>query len=77
MIKIDITKAKNIAHDIRRKLREQEFSPLDNKIAKQIPGVNFSEIEMQREMIREKYHIIQKEIDNANDIYHIKKILNI
>ena len=38
MIKVDIDRAKVIAHNIRREERAKEFAPLDDLIAKQIPG---------------------------------------
>lgn len=72
MISINIETAKIIAHKIRRELRANEFLPLDDKISKQIPGFNFSDIELQRQVIRDKYSKIQAEIDASNDIESIK-----
>ena len=49
MIKINIEKAKAIAHDIRREKREKEFEPLDSLIAKQLPGLMTAEVEAKRQ----------------------------
>lgn len=64
MIEININKAKIIAHQMRRVAREQEFRPYDELIARQIPGTA-EEAEAQRQLIREKYALIQQDIDSA------------
>lgn len=66
MIKVDIDKAKAIAHTIRREERSKEFAPLDDMIAKQIPG--WEGAEAQRQVIREKYNAIQDAIEAAGDV---------
>ena len=66
MIKVDINKAKNIAHSIRRQQRSKEFAPLDDLIAKQIPG--WEGAEAKRQVIRDKYAVLQDDIDAAGDI---------
>ena len=66
MIKVDMTKAKAIAHTIRREERSKEFAPLDDMIAKQIPG--WERAEAQRQAIREKYNAIQDAIEAAGDV---------
>ena len=43
MITVNINKAKAIAHDVRRAKRAEEFAPLDEIIAKQIPGKSATE----------------------------------
>jgi len=75
MIKINFDKAKVIAHQIRRDARAQEFAPLDERIAKQIPGMSVQEIEAQRQLIRDKYHIMQEQIDAAGSIDELKATL--
>lgn len=72
MIVINIDKAKAIAHDKRREARAAEFEPLDNIIAKQIPGTTAQEAEAQRQAIREKYAVMQTEIDAAVTVEEIK-----
>lgn len=72
MIRINIDKAKTIAHDVRRAVRAQEFAPLDEQIAKQIPGANAAEIEAQRQAVRDKYAAMQKQIDAAVTVDEIK-----
>lgn len=69
---IDTTKAKAIAHGIRRKARADEFAPLDETIMKQIPGTDVEAIEVQRQAVREKYAAMQLEIDAAQTVDQIK-----
>jgi hypothetical protein len=77
MITINLEKAKLIAHDKRRVARTEEFAPLDEIIAKQIPGYKTAEIEAQRQIIREKYSTIQHQIDVAKTPDEIKAALGI
>lgn len=72
MIVINIDKAKNIAHDLRRIKREEEFAPYDAVIMKQIPGNNAAEAEAARQAIRDKYAAMQVEIDAASTPEEIK-----
>lgn len=74
MITINIEKAKNIAHAIRREERAKEFAPFDDAIAKQIPGQSAG-AEEQRQIIREKYAQIQIAIDEATTIDDIQSAL--
>lgn len=75
MIRINIQKAKEITHAARREAREKEFTPLDEVIAKQIPGDDYNIAESKRVDIREKYKIIQSEIEDCNDESKLKEIL--
>lgn len=75
MIAINIDKAKTIAHDKRREARAAEFAPLDEVIAKQIPGTDAQAVEAQRQAVREKYASIQQDIDAASDIFKLKLIV--
>jgi hypothetical protein len=68
MIKVNLDKAKVIAHDKRRAARSEEFAPLDAELAKQIPGTNTEAIEAARQMIRDKYAVMQNSIDSAGDV---------
>lgn len=77
MIIINLDKAKVIAHDIRRKLREEEFKPLDKAIALQIPGNDVVQLEAERQAIRDKYAAIQDQLDAATTPEELKSILNI
>lgn len=76
MIKINVTKAKAIGHDMRRAARAEEFRPFDEAIAKQIPGAADG-AEAQRQAIREKYAAIQTQIDAATTPDEIKVALGI
>ena len=73
---IDLTKAKNIGHDMRRAARAEEFKPYDDAIAKQIPGA-VEGAETARQAIREKYAAIQTSIDAAATPDEIKAALGI
>jgi hypothetical protein len=73
---IDLTKAKNIGHDMRRAARAEEFKPYDEAIAKQIPGA-VEGAETARQAIREKYAAIQTQIDAAATPDEIKAALGI
>ena len=77
MIVINIDKAKNIGHDIRREKRAEEFKPFDEVIMKQIPGKDFTEAEAARQAIRSKYEVIQQQIDAASTPEEIKQVLEI
>lgn len=77
MIVINLDKAKNIGHDIRREKRAEEFKPFDEVIMKQIPGKDFTEAEAARQVIRDKYAVIQQQIDSATTPEEIKTALEI
>ena len=74
---IDVTKAKNIAHDMRRAAREEEFKPLDAVIMKQIPGADAAQVEADRQAIRDKYAAMQADIDAAATPDEIKAALGV
>lgn len=72
MITINITKAKFIAHDIRRTARSAEFAPLDIKAT--IPS-EATAAEAARQVIRDKYAAMQASIDAATTTDEIKAVL--
>ena len=72
MIKIDITKAKGIAHEVRRAKRTEEFAPLDVKAT--IPSEAVA-AEEARAAIRTKYATVQGNIDAAADVATLKTIV--
>ena len=74
-VAVDLGKAKDIGHDIRRTQRAEEFKPYDEVIAKQIPGLDATEAEASRAQIRFKYGLIQDAIDIASDPEEIKSAL--
>lgn len=74
-VEVDLTKAKEIAHQMRREKRTKEFEPCDSIISKQIPGEDFSIIEEIRQNIRKSYHILQEKIDNASTPEQIKELM--
>jgi hypothetical protein len=73
MIVVNIDKAKQIAHEIRRDKRAQEFAPLDVKAT--IPS-EAVEAESARQVIREKYAAIQQNIDASESPEQIKEAIN-
>jgi hypothetical protein len=75
-IVIDVTKAKAIGHEMRRAARAEEFKPFDEAIAKQIPGAADG-AEAERQAIREKYAVIQTNIDAAATPDEIKAALGV
>lgn len=77
MITVNLEKAKQIGHDIRRKLREEEFEPLDEIIMKQIPGNDATVAESKRQEIRDKYVVVQTNIDAAMRPEEIKTALGL
>ena len=77
MIIVNLDKAKQIGHDIRRKQREEEFKPLDEIIMKQIPGNAAVDAEAKRQEIRDKYAVVQTNIDGATTPEEIKTALGI
>jgi hypothetical protein len=76
-VDVDLDKAKDIAHDMRRASRAEEFKPFDDIIAKQIPGTDHVAAEASRQVIRDKYATIQGEIDAAVSPDEIKAALGI
>jgi hypothetical protein len=76
-VAVDLGKAKDIGHDIRRQQRSEEFQPFDEIIAKQIPGADALEAEANRAQIRFKYALIQDAIDVAESTGDIKAALEV
>lgn len=75
MIKVDMSKAKEIAHTKRRAARAIEFSPHDEVIMKQIPGNDMVQAEAARQAIREKYEALQSQINAAQTPEELKALL--
>jgi len=72
MITININKAKDIVHGIRRNKRSEEFAPLDIKAT--IPS-EAAAAEAARQQVRTKYAEIQADIDAAADVPALKAIV--
>ena len=73
----DMSKAKSIAHDMRRTARSQEFAPHDDIIAKRIPGTTIEEAEAARQEIRDRYAVIQDAVDSGQSIDDLKAALSL
>jgi len=71
MITINMTKAKDIAHEKRRTARSAEFAPLDIKAT--IPA-EAQAAEEARQQVREKYAAMQTAIDAAATPEEIKTV---
>ena len=76
-IEHDLDKCREIGHDMRRAQRAAEFAPLDELIAKQIPGADTIEAEASRQVIRDRYADVQDAIDAAASPDEIKEALGI
>lgn len=74
---INMDKAKTIGHEIRRAKRADEFAPLDEQIMKQIPGTDPTAVEAERQVIRDKYAVVQTQIDAVTTPDEIKTALGI
>jgi hypothetical protein len=72
MIIINLNKAKNIAHDIRRAKRAEEFAPLDIKAT--IPSEAVA-AEAARQAVRDKYAAMQTQINSASTPEEIKEAI--
>lgn len=77
MIRINMDKAKQIGHEMRRAKRASEFAPYDDIIAKRIPGTSEEDAEAARVLIRAKYATMQTAIDAAATPEEIKLALEI
>ena len=78
MINIDMGKAKDITHNIRREARAKEFAPLDQEININIANqTKVTEVETQRQAIRDKYAVIQVNIDDCVNPEGLKAIINL
>lgn len=75
MISINMNKAKNIAHDVRRAARAKEFEPFDAIIMKQIPGNDAAAAEAERQKVRDKYAALQAQMDAAQTPEQLKALM--
>ncbi len=73
----DMPKAKVIAHDMRRVLREEEMAPYDDIVMKQVPGSDAGAAEASRAQLRTKYATMQTDIDAATTPEELKTILGV
>ena len=69
---VDLDKAKEIAHDTRRQVRNEKFAPLDIKAT--IP-TEAEAAEASRQVIREEDALLQIHMDNASSAEELKSIL--
>lgn len=73
MIRINLDKAKAIAHDKRRAVRAAEFAPLD--IEATIPA-KAAAAEAKRQAIRDADAVLQTQIDAALTVDALKALLD-
>lgn len=74
MININMDKAKDITHAQRRIVRDELFKPLD--IQATIP-MFAKDAEVQRQAIRDKFDILQADIDAAQTPEELKEIITL
>ena len=72
MIKINLDKARQIAHEKRRAARAEEFAPLDIKAT--IPA-EAAAAEEARAAVRAKYATMQTQMDAAATVDELKALL--
>lgn len=75
-VNINLSKAKAVTHEMRRAARAYEFSPLDEQIALQLPGVDAETIEAERQAIRDRYAVLQTQIEGAEDLTSLRSIVS-
>lgn len=67
MITINIDKAREIGHALRREARQAELAPLDAQINYSVAdAAQVATLEAQRQVIRDKYTAIQLTINEAD-----------
>jgi hypothetical protein len=77
-IYIDFEAAKQCSHRARREIRQNELAPLDEKVNHYFANPEkLAELEAQRQEIRDKYAVMQNEIDAAETIQHLKDALKL
>jgi len=74
-IGINFDKAKEIAHQKRREARAIEFAPFDEIIMKQIPGNEHAQAEAARQAIRDKYSVLQEQMNAAQTLEELKALI--
>lgn len=75
MITVNVPKAKEIAHGLRRAARAAEFAPHDEVIARRIPGAPDAAAEAARASIRVKYAAIQAAVEASSSAEELTKIV--
>lgn len=73
LIRINMDKARVIAHDKRRAVRAAEFAPLD--VEATIPA-KAAAAEAKRQTIRDKYADLQNQIDGCASVDSLKRIMD-
>jgi hypothetical protein len=73
MLKVNMGKAKEIAHDIRRRHRAEKFAPLDVKAT--IP-VEATYAEEERQAIRDLDARLQEDIGKCTEVLELKELLD-
>ena len=76
MIVINVPKAKEITHGLRRAARAAEFAPYDEVIARRIPGADDAAAEAARADIRAKYSAMQVAVEASADVPALLEIVN-
>lgn len=72
MITVSLVKARDVAHQLRRDARAAEFAPLD--IQATVPALSV-QAEVARQAVRDKYAVMQEQIDAAQTVEEMKALL--
>lgn len=73
-VRIDMGRAKVRAHEWRKAARSREMRPYDHSVSCQIPG-EVEKAEAERVKLREKYRILQEQIDACTTPSELKPIM--
>jgi len=76
-VDVDLPVAKSITHMRRRAKRAEEFKPLDEIISKNIPGTDLTAAEANRQAVRDRYAVMQTDIDSATTADELKTVIEI
>jgi hypothetical protein len=74
IVNVNLVNAKLITTSKMRYVRELEFKPYDEIIALQIPGEDSQAAETERVLIRQKYDVIQTDIDGCANVSDLQLI---
>lgn len=72
---VSLARAKEVSHSYRRRARDIEMAPLDDIVAKNVPGSNPQQAENARVALRGKYEALQAQIDAASDVDALKALI--
>jgi len=72
----DLSASREIAHNLRREKRSEEFRPHDELMAVRIPGTDEEGVEASRQEIRDRYAVIEQQIDDCETVEELHEQVN-